>query len=254
LVCGRIDDAATAEFNPMATSISHSQLERFRREAKKLGRELSIPHSEALDRIAARHNFQNWSLLAKHSEADTAQPKAPLPAHTAPPSELLSQHYLHGDVQAVDPARCFCARCDWLVDASHFDGVGFHRESDDGERYLRALANWKKRSPAEKASYGYRPDDTPNVLAERAVRERRARAAERRAREARRSPFHRWLEQHQSRPSVQDLAEDILNDLSFPVELATRREIEAHLSQHGGHVIRGVRAAWREFEADLAER
>lgn len=51
----------------MATSFSFSQLERFRREAKKLKRELSITHSEALDRIAAQHGFKNWSLLVRHS-------------------------------------------------------------------------------------------------------------------------------------------------------------------------------------------
>lgn len=56
-MCGRIDDAATAEFTPMATSFSPAQLERFRREAKELRRDLSITHSAALDRIANRHGY-----------------------------------------------------------------------------------------------------------------------------------------------------------------------------------------------------
>lgn len=56
----------------MSTSFSPVQLERFRREAKKLSRESSITHSEALDRIAIRRGFTNWSLLVKHSEVQPA--------------------------------------------------------------------------------------------------------------------------------------------------------------------------------------
>jgi len=58
----------------MATSFTTAQLERFRREAKKLGRQQSITHSEALDRIAAEQGYKNWSLLAKHSEPPAASP------------------------------------------------------------------------------------------------------------------------------------------------------------------------------------
>lgn len=52
--------------------LSPVQLERLRREAKKLKRELGITHSEALDRIAARYGFANWSQLAKHINASSA--------------------------------------------------------------------------------------------------------------------------------------------------------------------------------------
>lgn len=51
----------------MATPFQPAQLDRFRREAKKLFRELSIAYSEALDRIAVTNGFPNWSLLAQHS-------------------------------------------------------------------------------------------------------------------------------------------------------------------------------------------
>ena len=61
----------------MATSFSPAQLERFRREAKKRSRELSINHSEALDRIAVQNGFTNWSLLSKHSSVPNAV--APMP-------------------------------------------------------------------------------------------------------------------------------------------------------------------------------
>jgi hypothetical protein len=66
-MCGRIEDQRFAYGVHMATSFSASQLDRFRREAKPLGRSLGIIHSHALDRIAIAHGFANWSLLEKHS-------------------------------------------------------------------------------------------------------------------------------------------------------------------------------------------
>lgn len=237
-VCGRIDDAATAEFMPMATSFSPMQLERFRREAKKLSRELSITHSAALDRIAGRHGFQNWSLLAKHSGPNNAQ-------HLSPASALLVptvRYYLHGDVIEGNPTRCYCVRCDFHVEVSHFEGVGYHADGNDGERYLASLARHNALPPARKALRG-RPDDAPNVLATRAITEREAY-------EASRSPFHRWLEEQRNRNDiVGDLAGDILRDKSFPVGLSTRRQVEDHLSWHGEHIVEAIREAWREFVA-----
>ena len=50
----------------MATFFTAAQLEQFRRDAKRLGRQLSIPLSQAQDRIAVEHGFKNWSLVAKH--------------------------------------------------------------------------------------------------------------------------------------------------------------------------------------------
>jgi uncharacterized protein YozE (UPF0346 family) len=58
----------------MATSFQPAQLDRFRREAKKLCREFSILHSEALDRIAVKNGFPNWSLLTKHSTGASTAP------------------------------------------------------------------------------------------------------------------------------------------------------------------------------------
>lgn len=49
----------------MGTLYSTAQLNRFRREAKKLSRDLSIRHCEALDRIASEHGFPNWSIFVK---------------------------------------------------------------------------------------------------------------------------------------------------------------------------------------------
>lgn len=230
----------------MATTFTTTQLERFRREAKKLSRDLSLTHSQALDRIAARHGYQNWSLLAKHSEASGAGSAPPVgPVLSAPTPAPAYRYYLHGDVDEHDPAHCYCARCDVFVEPSHFDGPGFHKDGGDGERYLASLARHNAMPALQKASRG-RPDDAPNVLAQRAV-------AERDAHEAARSPFHRWLEGQRDRDDiVGDLAGDILRDKSFPVGLGTRHEVEAHLSRHGSHIVRAVRAAWKEFSTHRA--
>jgi len=45
--------------------IDAHQLENLKREAKALRRSLNITHAEALDRLAVRHGYKNWSLLAK---------------------------------------------------------------------------------------------------------------------------------------------------------------------------------------------
>lgn len=55
----------------MAITFTTAQLNAFRREAKKLKRDLSITYLSALDSIARRHGFANWSLLAKHSSDKT---------------------------------------------------------------------------------------------------------------------------------------------------------------------------------------
>lgn len=222
----------------MATSFPHAQLERFRREAKKLGRELSITHSEALDRIAAQHGFTNWSLLAKHSEG---APPAP-PRSTAVPAGPDSgyRYYLHGDVEEDDPTKCYCARCDLFVEHTHFGATAHHSGGTDGERYLASLTRWQRLSKSDKGDRR-RPDEVPNVLAASAV-------AARDAFEASRAPFHRWLAAQKGRNDpVGDLASDAVQDKAFPVAAVTRREVEDYVSRHGDHVVKAVRQAWREF-------
>lgn len=52
----------------MATIFSVAQIEHFKREAKQLCRTNSnFTHSAALDLIASRHGYPNWSVLHKHS-------------------------------------------------------------------------------------------------------------------------------------------------------------------------------------------
>ena len=53
----------------MTASFTIAQVERFKREAKRLHRDTNISHSQALDQIASANGYRNWSLLAKHSDA-----------------------------------------------------------------------------------------------------------------------------------------------------------------------------------------
>lgn len=131
----------------MTASISAAEVEQLRRNAKRLGRNLSIPHSEALDRIAAHQGFKNWSLLSKHSASTAAHkherptvPPTP-PAHSLPPSDPRQRYYIHGDQYEADPGRFYCAHCDVFFDAEHFASHGPHT----GERCLNSLERWKKR-------------------------------------------------------------------------------------------------------------
>lgn len=224
----------------MATFFSPSQLERFRREAKQLGRRLSITHSEALDRIAAQHGFTNWSLLSKHSDA--AQTTT---TEAEPPSASRNsgnRYYLHGDVVEGEPGQCYCARCDVFWDLKHFQPVSWHKDGGDGERFLSSLESWNKLTASEKGNR-YRPANAPNVL-------QVAAEAARDAREASRSRFHKWLEGQRGRNDpVGDLARDVLGDKGFPLGASTRHEVEDYLSRYGNHVIQSVRQAWREYQS-----
>lgn len=49
-------------------SFSQSQIEHFKREAKKICRASDCLHSEALDRIANSNGYRNWSLLVKNND------------------------------------------------------------------------------------------------------------------------------------------------------------------------------------------
>jgi uncharacterized protein YozE (UPF0346 family) len=233
-VCGRIEAAATAEFKTMTNSFTPAQVERFRREAKKLSRDTSITHSEALDQIAAQQGFANWSLLAKHSTIKSAITKLPIAAPGV-------RHYLHGDLAENDPDRYYCARCDVFFEASHFQPESWHGDDEDGERFLKSLERWSNLRPSERGNR-YRPLNASNIL-------QKAAEGARAARESSRSPFHLWLERQRGRNDpVGDLASDVLSDKSFPLGASTRREIEDYLGWHGDHVIRAVRQAWREYQ------
>lgn len=160
----------------MATSFSHAQLNRFRREAKKLSREICITHSDALDRIAIQNGFTNWSLLSKHSGggATVAVAEPPSPLHPAG----AYRYYLHGDVVEDDRTMCYCARCDLFAPLDHLVPSSNHTDGKDGERFLSSLKRWS-RLPENERGRKYRPNGAPNVLEVLARAERAARVASR---------------------------------------------------------------------------
>lgn len=224
----------------MAISFTLAQLERFRREAKNLGRELSITHSEALDRIATRHGFTNWSLLAKHNNTGSVPVTVVEPLVAS--GSVRHRYYLHGDMQEGELGKCYCVRCDLFEDLSHFQPTSWHKDGDDGERFLSSLARWNKLTLSEKGNR-YRPANALNVL-------QQAAEAARVAREQARSPFHLWLEGQRGRNDpVGDLAQDVLGDKGFPLGASTRREIESYLSRYGDHIVHALGQAWREYQA-----
>lgn len=220
----------------MATCFTAAQLERFRREAKKLSRQLAISHSEALDHVAAEHGFKNWSLLIKHSRRPFAQ------VQPGPVPDSRTRHYLHGDQHEKDPSQYYCVRCDFFFEASHFGG--WHKGAGDADLYLASLERWNKQ-PARSRVRWTRPDSAPNILAERALRQRAAY-------EASRSSFHRWLEVQKDRDDpVGDLARDAMRDRAFPVGATTRRQVQDYLvyCRADADVLRALAVAWSQFSA-----
>jgi hypothetical protein len=74
----------------MSASLTPSRLAQLRRDAKRLARSQPLSHAQALDAIAHREGFSNWSLLAKLAGRAPAQPDAP-PATSILPQELSSE-------------------------------------------------------------------------------------------------------------------------------------------------------------------
>ncbi len=57
----------------MPISFNAPQIDQLKRDAKRLAGESGTSHSTALDQIALRHGFSNWSLLMKHSSSHPPQ-------------------------------------------------------------------------------------------------------------------------------------------------------------------------------------
>lgn len=226
----------------MNTSYTSAQLEQFRRDAKRLARQDAIPHSEALDRVAASKGLKNWSLLSKHATPD--KPKS-RPAITSvvksTPIDKRTRYYLHGDQDEDNPALYYCARCDVFFNAEHFET---HDSKGNAERYLASLARWTPQKQEERSSMR-RPAESTNLLAASAV-------AANAAYEASRSLFHRWIEDQKDRKDpIGDLAKDIWGDRTFPIAANTHAEIEWYLGMRGAvpEAVDALKHAWAEFLA-----
>lgn len=79
-VCERIDVPWRNQGANVTASFTLTQIERFKREAKRLHRASPVSHSQALDQIANANGYSNWSLLTKHSDThDTLNAKSTRP-------------------------------------------------------------------------------------------------------------------------------------------------------------------------------
>lgn len=230
----------------MTTPLSEAQLERLRRDAKRIARDKSIPLSEAQQQLAVQRGFKNWSLMA--SATNTVGAAATLPPRTATPVApverpfWLSRLYLHGDASEDHAGRYYCVRCDIMHPIEHFQLGGVHGdESVNFERFLYSHGRWLERR--EERSDRERPDDAPNLFAADAY-------AARAKYEASRSEFHKWLDTQRNRDTpVGDLASDILRDKGFPVGAATKEALDSYLGRHGSHVQEALSQAWKSFQA-----
>lgn len=243
-MCGRIEVLVTLESNYMNTSYTPAQIEQFRRDAKRLARQDTIPHSEALDKIAVSKGLKNWSLLSKHATpANPARRPAAIPVAKLARVDTRKRYYLHGDQYEENPAQYYCARCDVFFGAEHFET---HDSKGNHERYLTSLARWVQREKEAPFTWS-RPQEPINILAAPAV-------AANVAHEASRSPFHRWIEGQKGRNDpIGDLAKDIWGDREFPVATRTRAEVQRYMEKHGAipDAIKALKEAWREFSAQV---
>lgn len=232
----------------MTTQISAVQLEQLRRDAKRLGRTLSIPLSAAQNRIAAKHGFQNWSLLAKHSSASTNSTSRPPPepAHPQIQDDPRRRHYLHGDQYEEDPMRYYCSQCDVFFQADHFASHGQHT----GERLMSAEKWWAKRDAGMDRT-SRRPDNPVNIL--------RAPTLAARARyQALRQAFSDWLlaqgrllRTEERRDSISIMAVTMLTARGLPTRPRSITELLHHYRSWGKHrtELEALEAAWDEFLA-----
>lgn len=224
----------------MTTSFSMSQIEQFRREAKLLSRELAVTHSMALDRIASRYGFKNWSLFIKNNNPVREAAKAGKSQSAS--TSARYRHYLHGDEIEGNPDSYYCARCDLRVGAEHFFPKSWHDDNEDGERFLDSLARWNALANESKGNR-YRPADAPNALQASAE-------VARLAHETSRSAFHRWLSSQRGRNDpVGDLAGDACSDKRFPWRSSSYRELKAYLAPYGTDVTDALKEAWLEYKA-----
>lgn len=156
------------------------------------------------------------------------------------------RHYVHGDQHESEPTQYFCASCDLFVPADHFEA---EHSGETEERFFASMRAWQRR-PARNKINVRRPRTASNLIVAAAT-------AQRAAREASRSAFHRWLEQQLKRnDAVGDLARDVKGDRKFPIAEGSRGALEAYLERSSAvpEAIRAFREAWREFEAAAARR
>jgi hypothetical protein len=256
-MCGRIVVEVARETIAMSTPLSPAQIEQLRRNAKRLARTLSIPHSEALDRLAVQQGFRNWSLLSKHSpKTSQAGPEAseatkPPPLVSSVSTDPRRQYYLHGDQMEDDPSRYFCVQCDAFLDAQHFAIHGPHT----GERFLQKLEQMRKQDKHSQLNWR-RPEDAVNVLRESAL-------AARAEYQALRPVFSDWLREQgrrmrtgERRDNIAVMAIGLVSRRGLPTRPQSLPLLIDHYSRRGHqhYKLKALEDAWDEFLAAQVER
>lgn len=256
-MCGRIVVEVARETIAMSTPLSPAQIEQLRRNAKRLARTLSIPHSEALDRLAEQQGFRNWSLLSKHtSKPSKARPESsgattPLPFPSAAATDPRRRYYLHGDQMEDDPSRYFCVQCDAFLDAQHFATHGPHT----GERFLQRLEQMRKQDKQSQLNWR-RSENAVNVLRESAL-------AARAEYQALRPAFSDWLREQgrrmrtgERRDNIAFMAIGLVSRRGLPTRPQSLPLLIDHYSRwgHQRYELKALEDAWDEFLAAQAAR
>lgn len=256
-MCGRIVVEVAGETFAMSTPLSAAQIEQLRRNAKRLARTLSIPYSEALDRMAVQHGFRNWSLLSKHtSRPSKAGPESsgattPPPSPSAAATDPRRRYYLHGDQMEDDSSRYYCAQCDVFFEAQHFATHGRHT----GERLLQRLERWNKRDGHSQMNWR-RADDAVNVLREPAL-------AARAEYQALRPAFSDWLREQgrrmrtgERRDNIAFTAIGLVSRRGLPTRPKSLPLLVDHYRRWGrqSYELKALEDAWDEFLAAQADR
>lgn len=153
----------------------------------------------------------------------------------------MKRYYVHGDLHEERRNHYFCFRHDFSFPREHFDDAA--HVTARAATYESSLAKWTRFSKAKDLKF-YRPTHAENIIAELA-------AADVKAAEAARSPFHRWLFRQLKRDDlIGDLARDAERDSSFPSTSNSLEALRSHLRRR--NAISEARVAleegWAEFE------
>lgn len=227
--------------NTMHTSFTASEVEQFRRNAKRIARAQSVPLHQALDQIAVTEGFSNWSLLVKHSGPSLPEGHAPQvdrPTRLDTPQLGSRRRYLHGDQGEGEPKSFYCARCDIFTDSSHFAKHGPHT----GEDYLNSLESWKQGDWLAKLDWP-RPENAVNILEAPAL-------AARAQYQALRPVFSSWLKQQRTRrDNVGMFALGVVSRRGLPATPNSIRNLQRHYEKRGlqRSEVEGLYQAWDEF-------
>ena len=88
------------------TGLDEHQIENLKREAKKLRKQLNITHSAALDILAERHGYKNWSLLERASNRTAHEGTAtPVPPTLHGPTEATLEKACLAIVKDLDDGK-----------------------------------------------------------------------------------------------------------------------------------------------------